>query len=75
MPVPALALTAEISPLTLMLITNIGSMYALFTVVEGVVLRVTKERAVWLAVIFGMVLGDLGHCKSIISSSFWVKGS
>ncbi len=44
-----------------MMLTNIGSLYLLFAINEGVVLRMTKEKNVWLAVILGMCLSDVGH--------------
>lgn len=66
MPLPAYKAVAQapgftISPMLQMMLTNIGSLYILFAINEGVVLRLTKERNVWLAIIFSMVMTDTGH--------------
>jgi hypothetical protein len=66
LPLPAYLATTRapgfiISPVLQMMLTNIGSLYLLFAINEGVVLRLTKEKNVWLAVILGMCLSDVGH--------------
>lgn len=66
MPLPAYKAVTQapdfaISPILQMMLTNIGSLYILFAINEGVVLRLTKERNVWLAIIFSMVMTDTGH--------------
>lgn len=64
--VPATALFVgdnyEVEPLIQMLLTNIGALYLLFAIFEGVVLRVTRERSVWLVVLAAMATCDIGHC-------------
>ncbi|KAH8653078.1 hypothetical protein BGZ60DRAFT_178137 [Tricladium varicosporioides] len=50
-----------ITPLMQMLLTNIGSLYVLLAVNEGITLRVTRERAVWYSVVCGMIMSDIGH--------------
>jgi hypothetical protein len=50
-----------ITPVIQMMLTNIGSLYFLFAMQEGVVLRLTKEKNVWLAVILSMAITDVGH--------------
>lgn len=65
MPFPAyLAATARssaITPLVRMMLINIGVLYLLFAIVEGVVLRLTKEKSVWFAVLAAMLACDVGH--------------
>ncbi|KAJ5039109.1 uncharacterized protein L3040_006779 [Drepanopeziza brunnea f. sp. 'multigermtubi'] len=53
--------TLDISPVLQMALTNIGSLYALFAVNEGIVLRLTRDRRIWCTVILGMVCSDVGH--------------
>jgi hypothetical protein len=65
-PLPAYTATTgvpgfTISPLLQMMLTNIGSLYMLFAINEGVVLRLTNEKNVWLAVMLSMVMADTGH--------------
>jgi hypothetical protein len=65
-PTPALNPTAlAITPLTQMLLTNIGALYVLFAINEGIVLRLTKEKDVWLAVIAAMLVSDIGHLYAV----------
>lgn len=69
MPLPAyLAATSgssTITPLVRMMLINIGALYVLFAIVEGVVLRLTKERSVWLAVLTAMLACDVGHLYAV----------
>lgn len=44
-----------------MMLTNIGALYALFAVVEGGILRLTREKNVWLGIIAAMLASDMGH--------------
>ncbi|KAH6664860.1 hypothetical protein B0J14DRAFT_606844 [Halenospora varia] len=68
-PVPALSQfysslsssSVPITPVMQMLLTNIGSLYVLFAVNEGITLRVTRERKVWYSVVCGMIMSDIGH--------------
>lgn len=53
--------SVPITPLLRMMLINIGALYALFAIVEGVVLRLTKEKSVWLAVLAAMLVCDAGH--------------
>jgi len=48
-----------------MLFTNIGCLYALFAINEGLVLRLTKEKNVWLGVIAAMLVSDVGHLYAV----------
>ncbi len=43
------------------MLINIGVLYTLFAIIEGVVLRLTKEKTVWLAVLAAMLMCDVGH--------------
>jgi hypothetical protein len=70
MPLPAyLAATSgssvPITPLLRMMLINIGVLYALFAITEGVVLRLTKEKRVWLAVLAAMLICDVGHIYAV----------
>lgn len=44
-----------------MMLLNIGALYGLFAIIEGIVLRLTKEKSVWLAVLAAMLVSDVGH--------------
>ncbi|KAE9367324.1 hypothetical protein N431DRAFT_428733 [Stipitochalara longipes BDJ] len=50
-----------ITPILRMMLINIGALYALFAIIEGVVLRLTKENSVWYAVLAAMLVSDVGH--------------
>ncbi|KAN0095871.1 hypothetical protein V8E51_016582 [Hyaloscypha variabilis] len=50
-----------ITPILRMMLINIGALYALFAIIEGVVLRLTKEKSVWCAVLAAMLVSDVGH--------------
>ncbi|KAG9237205.1 hypothetical protein BJ875DRAFT_540660 [Amylocarpus encephaloides] len=54
-----------ITPLTTLLLMNIGSLYALFAINEGVVLRLTKEKNVWLTVMGTMCVTDVFHLYAV----------
>lgn len=60
-PLPPSTRTVDISPLLQMMLTNIGSLYVLFAINEGVLLRLTREKKVWLTVIAAMACADVGH--------------
>jgi hypothetical protein len=51
----------ELSPIITMLLTNIGSLYVLFAINEGLVLRATRERKVWTLILAAMLAADSGH--------------
>ncbi|KAH8801388.1 hypothetical protein F5884DRAFT_740347 [Xylogone sp. PMI_703] len=68
------SLSATITPLTQLLLTNLASLYILFTINEAVVLRVTKEIAVWKAVVFSMVCADLGHLWAVVQAGGFDEG-
>lgn len=56
---------AAIPPLLQMALNNIGALYVLFAIQEGVVLRCTRERSVWIAVMVGMCCCDVGHIYAV----------
>jgi hypothetical protein len=63
-PVPALtAAPIPLTPILEMMLRNIGCLYVLFAINEGIVLRLTKERNVWFGIIMSMIAADVGHCK------------
>jgi hypothetical protein len=53
--------SVPMTPLLRMMLINIGALYVLFAIVEGVVLRLTREKSVWLAVLAAMLASDVGH--------------
>jgi hypothetical protein len=67
MPLPAYlaassgSTSVPITPLVRLLLFNIGALYGLFAIIEGIVLRLTKEKSVWLAVLVAMLVSDVGH--------------
>ena len=62
-PLPAFVTASPltISPLIQLLLTNIGALYLLFAMNEAIVLRCTREKNVWYAIIGGMLASDFGH--------------
>ncbi|KAG0647592.1 hypothetical protein D0Z07_6798 [Hyphodiscus hymeniophilus] len=67
--VPLPAFIAEsplkITPIMQLLLTNIGALYALFAMNEAIVLRYTREKSVWVAVVAGMLVSDFGHLYAV----------
>ena len=67
MPLPAYLAASSpgqgvpMTPLLRMMLMNIGALYGLFAIIEGVVLRLTKEKSVWLACLAAMFASDVGH--------------
>ena len=57
--------SVPITPLLRMMLVNIAALYALFAIIEGVVLRLTKEKSVWLAVLAAMLVCDMGHIYAV----------
>jgi hypothetical protein len=66
-PLPAwiMASPLDISPLMQLLLTNIGALYALFAMNEAIVLRCTREKSVWYAIIGSMLASDIGHIYAV----------
>lgn len=44
-----------------MQLINVASLYVLFAITEGVVLRLTRQKSIWLAIIAAMACADVGH--------------
>lgn len=44
---------------------NLGSAYALFAFVEGVVLRLSKRKEIWYGVLGAMLVCDVGHVFAV----------
>ncbi|KAF8848699.1 hypothetical protein BDZ45DRAFT_681033 [Acephala macrosclerotiorum] len=70
-PVPAITAASPsggpipITPLMQMLLTNIGSLYVLFSINEGLVLRLSSEKRVWFGIIGSMLVSDIGHLYAV----------
>lgn len=62
-PSPALAAAYPVTPVLQMMMQNLGCLYALFAINEGIVLRLTREKSVWYTVLLSMIVTDLGHGK------------
>ncbi|PVH74827.1 hypothetical protein DL98DRAFT_518986 [Cadophora sp. DSE1049] len=60
--------TVPLDPLLTMALINIASLYILFAITEGVVLRLTRQKSVWLAIITAMACADVGH----LYAAWWV---
>ncbi len=61
-PFPAyIAAPIPITPVFQMMLTNIGALYLLFSMLGGILLRLTREKNVWLATLAGMLMSDVGH--------------
>lgn len=52
---------ASHDPVIKFLSTDIAALYVLFTINEAVVLRLTRDYSVWKAVVFAMLVCDVGH--------------
>ncbi|KAG4439131.1 hypothetical protein IFR05_005368 [Cadophora sp. M221] len=61
--------TVTISPLLQMQLINIASLYILFAITEGVVLRLTRQKSIWVAIIAAMACADMGHLYAAWSVS------
>jgi hypothetical protein len=57
--------SVPITPLLELLLTNIGALYLLFAINEGIVLRLTKEKSVWFGVMGAMLASDVGHIYAV----------
>jgi hypothetical protein len=55
----------DVSPLLQMQLTNIAALYLLFAISEFIVLRCTREKSVWNAVLAGMLASDAGHLYAV----------
>jgi hypothetical protein len=65
-PLPVLSATPiPITPILQMMLTNIGALYALLAVVEGGILRLTREKNVWLGIIAALLASDIGHIYAV----------
>ena len=40
-------------------------MYAIFAIFEGILLRLTRDKAVWLAIIGAFIVSDSGHIYAV----------
>lgn len=54
-----------ITPPVKMLLTNIAFLYAMIFILEGVLLRVSKEKVVWFGVLGAMLVSDVGHLWAV----------
>lgn len=68
-PQPITVSNGAITPLVSLLLTNIAALYAYLAVSSAVVLRVTEERAVWVAVVGGLVMSDVGHIWGVYEAA------
>ena len=50
-----------------MLVANLGGAYALFGLMEGGVLRLTRDKNVWFGILGAMLVCDIGHLYAVIS--------
>ncbi|KAF7941592.1 uncharacterized protein EAE97_006429 [Botrytis byssoidea] len=60
-PFVSLSSTLTPDPVIQFLSTDIAALYVLFTINEAVVLRLTRDYSVWKAVVFAMLVCDVGH--------------
>ncbi|APA14947.1 hypothetical protein SS1G_13721 [Sclerotinia sclerotiorum 1980 UF-70] len=52
-------------PVIKLLSTDIAALYIFFAINEAVVLRLTRDYSVWQAVVFAMLMSDMGHILAI----------
>jgi len=60
---PSSSITPD--PVIKFLCADIAALYVLFTINEAVVLRLTRDYSVWRAVVFAMLVCDVGHVYGI----------
>jgi hypothetical protein len=53
------------------LFDQVGSCYLMFGLIEAVVLRATSEMRVWNAVVFSLMICDVGHLYGSYSALGW----
>jgi hypothetical protein len=53
--------TARYSPESQIICDQLAASYLFFAVIEGYVLRITNEKQVWRALVFALLLCDVGH--------------
>ena len=59
---------------TSIVLSQLANLYLLFSLIEALVLRSTRERQAWRAVLFSMLVADCGHLyaiKSLGLSIYW----
>ena len=54
-----------LTPPVKMLLTNIAFLYAMIFVLEGIVLRASREKVVWKGILGAMLVSDVGHLWSL----------
>ena len=60
-PNPSTTHPLPLTPTTKLLLTNIAVMYLLISILQGIVLRLTRERNVWVCILAALMLVDVGH--------------
>lgn len=50
---------------TTIALAQLANLYLLFALNEALVLRASRERAVWRTLLFGLLVADLGHLWSV----------
>ncbi|KAH9939386.1 uncharacterized protein BXZ73DRAFT_43917 [Epithele typhae] len=66
-PTPAGALAAQAPPTaTLVSLYQLSNLYLLFALNEHLVLSSTRARGVWRALLFGLLVADLGHLATMV---------
>lgn len=65
--------TTQLPPTTVVALYQLANLYLLFALNEGIVLRAARNsRSVWKAVLFCLLVADLGHLWSV--NLFWEVG-
>ncbi|KAI9748799.1 MAG: hypothetical protein M4579_007111 [Chaenotheca gracillima] len=60
------------SPTTRIVLSQLANLYLLFALNEALVLRATADRRVWRALLFGLLVADVGHLYSVWG--LWTAG-
>lgn len=60
-PLSSLTAPTAVPLATRLALAQLANLYLLFALNEGLVLRCTRNRAVWRTLLFGLLLADLGH--------------
>lgn len=64
-PISSVLSIATVPLATRVALAQLANLYLLFAINEGLVLRATRDVRVWKALLFGLLIADLGHLWSV----------
>lgn len=57
--------SGPVPPATAITLAQLANLYLLFAINEALVLRATRDVAVWRALLLGLLIADVGHLWSV----------